>query len=724
MKKALIPERLIVFLSRIKSNAYPGRALSQAAYIPVLMMVMSFADPGQCFAGDGHDAEEGLMAMPLNAPAMSSTFSWVLLDENETNGSCISGTDCCSDIICYGLEYTPGVTGKITTYTTGFFVDCISGMTPVVSNGSCTMQDNSFAINECVNADSVLFNASAYDGALPITAGTPVIIHQVCFSLGLGQSIVVSEDPITDLTLSIDLDGGGHIDEFPTYTTTTLTRPQPAWPPDMTIPIACISQAVLPVAPVVYDLCGNVIPSSLVDVVENPDPLTCEGYRRYIFEYIDCANNPHIWNFWYFIEYLPFTGPPDGGETINCIDDAVAGAITPPAVNDNCGNPLTPVGPTGPVFIPPGFTCNGTVTYSWTYTDCEGNLVTWDYIFTVDAIPPVPSGPAVDTDSTITCGLDAMPPATLPVVVDACGDTLDAPVPVVGGTYSGGCDGTITYTYVYATCPGEEYSWVYTYTVDCFPITLSVFLEGPYHAPGDSMIPDLNVNHVLPGQDKLLSPNVSVQLGAAFTPFGQPYTIAPWSYVGNLGLNFGDPTAPGAPVGVIPYPADVVDWVLVTVRENGILPTDNIWTCAGWVHTQGQVTFPEACGTLALNPMDNYYILVQHRNHLGVLTPVPATELCGSAIINWDFTTANSYEPIFRSGQKEVVPGIWALFAANGEQISTIPAIASQDRTTWRTLQNVLGYSLGDYNMNVSTNSVDETIWKNNQNVTSGVTFY
>lgn len=98
--------------------------------------------------------------------------------------------------------------------------------------------------------------------------------------------------------------------------------------------------------------------------------------------------------------------------------------------------------------------------------------------------------------------------------------------------------------------------------------------------------------------------------------------------------------------------------------------------------------------------------------------------LCGSATIEWDFTTSNSYEPNFRVGQKEIEPGIWAMHTSNGEQDLFIAAITSNDGTTWRMLQNALGYSVGDYNMNVITNSFDETKWKENQNKTSGITFY
>ncbi|MBK8832283.1 MAG: hypothetical protein IPN60_15785 [Saprospiraceae bacterium] len=64
------------------------------------------------------------------------------------------------------------------------------------------------------------------------------------------------------------------------------------------------------------------------------------------------------------------------------------------------------------------------------------------------------------------------------------------------------------------------------------------------------------------------------------------------------------------------------------------------------------------------------------------------------------------------------------MHAGNGDQLANIASINSQDRTTWRVLQNALGYSIGDYNMDVSTNSADETVWKGNQNRASGIIFY
>jgi hypothetical protein len=229
------------------------------------------------------------------------------------------------------------------------------------------------------------------------------------------------------------------------------------------------------------------------------------------------------------------------------------------------------------------------------------------------------------------------------------------------------------------------------------------------------MATDINTNHLLPGQ------HTSVMF-ATDTPGGQPYNISPYNYNGNTGLAYGDLF-----YSTIPYPSDVVDWVLVTVRKDGIAPADNIWRCAGWVHKNGTVTFPESCPFPYIAGASKYYIMVEHRNHLGVLSPgfptTGANITCDGLVIQWNFTTADSYKTPFRVGQKSV-DGIWAMFAGNGDQTLSINAINSPDLTIWRSTQGNLGYSKADYNMNSTVESDDETKWKNNQNKTSGVVYY
>jgi hypothetical protein len=331
-------------------------------------------------------------------------------------------------------------------------------------------------------------------------------------------------------------------------------------------------------------------------------------------------------------------------------------------------------------------------------------------------------GPVSITD-TVASILYELPPPALPVIEDGCGNTLTPSPVVIGGTYEDGdCKGTITYTYTYTDCVDQTYIWVYTSVIDCGSINVRAFLQGAYDDPNDEMRTKLNDLKVLPGQDKSLSASTAIKIAAPYTPFGQPFQGAPWNFSGNLGDSFGDSTSPNAPAMTTPYPDHVVDWILVTVRENGILPANNVFTCAGWIHTNGDVTFPEACpDALVINPANDYYIVLEHRNHL----PVLDTAIIGdnNDFIGVNFTQQNSYAPVFRFGQKEISPGVWGLYNANIDQLISRTSINSADQTAWKLSQNAYGYNKGDADMSTHANSNDETNWKNNQNKTTGVKF-
>ena len=76
------------------------------------------------------------------------------------------------------------------------------------------------------------------------------------------------------------------------------------------------------------------------------------------------------------------------------------------------------------------------------------------------------------TASTVECAADATAPTTLPLVKDVCGNTLTAPEPVVGGTYTD-CEGSKTFTYTYKDCAGLEFVWTYTYTIEAPTLTFT-----------------------------------------------------------------------------------------------------------------------------------------------------------------------------------------------------------------------------------------------------------
>ena len=83
--------------------------------------------------------------------------------------------------------------------------------------------------------------------------------------------------------------------------------------------------------------------------------------------YTDCEGNTHDWVYTYTVEYNDFSVPANGSSTVACPNDTDVAPV-PPTVMDNCGVTLTPTGPV--VSAKPS--CEGTRTYTWTYTDCEG----------------------------------------------------------------------------------------------------------------------------------------------------------------------------------------------------------------------------------------------------------------------------------------------------------------------------------------------------------------
>ncbi len=106
--------------------------------------------------------------------------------------------------------------------------------------------------------------------------------------------------------------------------------------------------------------------------------------------------------------------------------------------------------------------CQGTVNYTYTYTDCELNSHdSWAYTYTV--VPLNFSVPA-NGDSTVSCISAAVPPA-LPTVTSNCNLPLSPTGPVINDTYDG-CEGTRVYTYTYTDCASNAHNWVYTYTID------------------------------------------------------------------------------------------------------------------------------------------------------------------------------------------------------------------------------------------------------------------
>jgi len=226
------------------------------------------------------------------------------------------------------------------------------------------------------------------------------------------------------------------------------------------------------------------------------------------------------------------------------------------------------------------------------------------------------------------------------------------------------------------------------HVVRSIPIDIRVFLEGPY---------DLNTNTM-----------TGSLLQLDLLPIIQPYGVAPWNYFGTEGQGWTSSE----------YPPNVIDWVKVSFRTD-ITKNTEVIASAAILLNDGALVFPNP--RVLLESMgSSFYIVIQHRNHMGILSPIsvaPANE-----VLTYNFCRENSYQ--LGSGQKQLSPGLWAMFAGDGNQLDNVNGydINGLDHAGWN-MQNGLFdvYSLFDYNFDGDVNGMDKILWNVNNGVYSQV---
>ncbi len=237
----------------------------------------------------------------------------------------------------------------------------------------------------------------------------------------------------------------------------------------------------------------------------------------------------------------------------------------------------------------------------------------------------------------------------------------------------------------------------------CVDFDLSVFLEGPFNPSTGEMISDLNLlRGLLPGQtpgSALTSP----------TPSGQPYNINPWNYSGTEGIDWTDAN----------YDDNAIDWILVSTRTE-LDKNTQVGIAAGILNKDGSIDFQEGCPLESIG-LDSVYIIIEHRNHMGIMTPQKVPVINNS--LSWDFRYSDSYKDVTSYGQKEILPGTWVMFAGDGDQ-SDFPSfdIKGTDKTLWLDNNGIFQqYEISDFDLNGDVNGADKVLWFENNGVSSRV---
>ncbi|MCD4682999.1 MAG: hypothetical protein K8R86_06925, partial [Bacteroidales bacterium] len=202
-------------------------------------------------------------------------------------------------------------------------------------------------------------------------------------------------------------------------------------------------------------------------------------------------------------------------------------------------------------------------------------------------------------------------------------------------------------------------------------VELTAFLEGSFNGS----IMNTHINGILPSV--------------------QPYNAAPWDYNGTESA------------GVMP--ADVVDWVLVELRDatsaaNATLAT-RIARQAGLLLSNGNIVAINGFSPLLFdNSISNsLFVVIHHRNHLAILS-ANAVTLSGENY-PYDFTTASG-QAYGTDSQKQLTTGKWGMMSGDANANGTI---GNEDLIPeWNTNAGKAGYYPADLNLDRQVDNRDK----------------
>jgi hypothetical protein len=203
-------------------------------------------------------------------------------------------------------------------------------------------------------------------------------------------------------------------------------------------------------------------------------------------------------------------------------------------------------------------------------------------------------------------------------------------------------------------------------------LDLTVMLEGPYN--GVDMNTDLRDEGVL--------------------PLSQPFNTFPYNYTGSE--------------SVASIPANVVDWVLIELRDaDSPANADAASTFekqAAFVLNDGSIVDIDGSSPLTYTTTYNkkMYPVILQLNHLAVVSGINL-QRDASGVYEFDFTNGGAYGGA--AAQKQVSAGVWAMFGGDG---SGNGSITSGDINNWKSNAGEKGYFYCDYNLDSQMDNKDK----------------
>ena len=416
-------------------------------------------------------------------------------------------------------------------------------------------------------------------------------------------------------------------------------------PPDLTV--NCASEVPGDPGITATDNCGETI-QVFFEQIGLPQVCESTGQVTNIWTAVDCAGNTAVHTQTVLIDDLdaPELSNLPGDLTVTCADE-VPGDQGITAL-DNCGQPIeVEFNQTG---FPLDCAGHGTITNTWTASDCAGNTFSYTQTVTIaDLAGPVLS--ATPADLTVECALEA-PGEQGITATDNCDGAVEVIFTQTGFPLDCVGEGTIVNTWTTTDCAGNTTSHSQTITIeDGTPPTLSA-------TPGD-----LTVGCVfsLPGNQGIVATdNCGEPVSVVFTQSGLPldcegsgtvvYTWTATDCAGNATSHTQTVTVDDTTPPVLSQlPADLTISCEAAVPGNqGVTATDG---CGGSVpvtftQTGLPLTFPDP------GPVVNTWTAtdcngntVTHTQTIIVSDEIAPTALCENVIVTLD-----------QSGQGEILP--------------------------------------------------------------------
>ena len=212
-------------------------------------------------------------------------------------------------------------------------------------------------------------------------------------------------------------------------------------------------------------------------------------------------------------------------------------------------------------------------------------------------------------------------------------------------------------------------------------VNSKIFLQGPYDSGTGMMLTTLN--------------------NAGFLPFTQPYSTVPWNYNGTESVS----------ADFFTNHQEVVDWVLIEIRTE-TAGTTRVATRAAFLKGDGTIVDLNGISpvTFFVSNIDEYYIVIKHRNHLPLMSSIKL--LLSDITALYDFTSSQS-NALGTNSMADLGGGKFGMYSADADGNGQVQNTDNEE--IWAIENGQSGYKPSDFNLNGQVQNNDlQTYWMPN----------